>query len=445
MDKTALREQLLSSPSAPPRAQEQHVGCECSTESPDPWKKGFTRRRVMQGSAALVAALGLQTVTTRLAFSADPQANTDTIITINLRGGWDSLNVVIPTFESVYYSSRPNIAIPKEAALPMDRGFGLHPGLKQMHDLYKSGKFSPVVGVVTPDTTLSHFEAMDTLERGYSSGSNGSGWMNRVLGERQTTSVFSGVQFGAQLPLALTGDAGSIAIQHLEEFGLAGYDELSTKAAAAFSTLYSRVKHPMVATVEETLGAVRKIADLRTSKYEPSATANYPEGGLGDSLRDTARLIKNNFGLALAAIDVGGWDMHTNEGNVGGGDMRNHMDELDAGLGAFVRDLGPQFDNVTIVLISEFGRTVAENGTNGTDHGHGQSMLVLGGQLNGGKVYGDWPGLAAAKLSVNQSVGGTVDYRDVLGDILARRGGIGSFTNVFPDHRPEFLGIAKQR
>ncbi|MGL5830087.1 MAG: DUF1501 domain-containing protein [Angustibacter sp.] len=421
------------------------VTCDCEQQPADPWKSGFTRRRVMQGSAALVAALGLQTVTTRLAFAANPATDTDTIITINLRGGWDSLNIVVPTFESIYYSSRPNIAIPKEAALPLARGFGLHPALRELHGLYQARKFAPVVGVVTPDVTLSHFEAMDTLERGTASGLNTSGWMNRALKQGGASGVFSGVQFGAQLPLALTGDASSIAITGLQSFGLAGYDDLSPQAAAAFTSLYSRVDHPMTSTVGETLGAVRSITDLRTSKYEPGSTANYPEGQFGDTLKDTARLIRAGLGLSLAAIDIGGWDMHTGEGNVGGGDLRNHMVELDAGLGAFVRDLGDDFNNVTIVLISEFGRSLAENGTNGTDHGHGQSMLVLGGQLNGGQVYGDWPGLAADRLSVNGSVGGTVDYRDVLGDVLARRGGIGSFTSVFPDHRPSFLGIARQR
>lgn len=448
MDETAYLEDLPdAAPRHDDRPDQMHAGCDCGGEpdAPDPWRKGFTRRRLVQGSAAMVAALGLQTVTTKYAFSATNKLNTDTIVVINLRGGWDSLNIVVPTFEQTYYDQRRNIAVPKAAALPLAGGFALHPALPGIHKLYQAGRFAPVIATGTPDQTLSHFEAMDTLERGTAGGLNTSGWMNRVLQARSQAGIFSAVQFGSQVPLALTGPAPALALGDINSFGLAGYDDVSAKAASAFAGLYKGIKHPMAKQVSETLSSVKTITKLRAKDYVPANGVKYPDGGLGATLKDAARLIKGNVGLTMAGIDVGGWDMHTNEGGVGGGDMLNHMQELDNSLSAFVADLGPAFKDVTIVLVSEFGRTVRENGTNGTDHGHGQAMWVLGGGINGGKIYGRWPGLAEKSLSNNGSLAATTDYRDVLGDVLSKRGSVGSFRSVFPDHTPKPLGIAKAR
>jgi uncharacterized protein (DUF1501 family) len=427
-----------------------HGGCDCGTQAApaDPWRRGFTRRRVLQGSTALVAALGLQTVTARYAFSAPSgaaAADTDTIVLVNLRGGWDSLSVVVPTFESSYYSQRPNVGVPKEAALPLSEGFGLHPGLKDLHPLYAGGQLAFVVGVGTPDKTLSHFEAMDTLERGTAGGLNTSGWLNRVLQARGDKGVFSAVQFGSQLPLALTGEAPALAMDNIQSFGLAGYDDVRAKAAKAYAGLYSGLKHPMAAQVKDTLKAIGTADKLRATQYQPAAGAAYPDFGFGSTLRDVARLVKAKIGLTIATVDVGGWDMHTNQGGAGGGDMANHMDELNASLHAFVTDLGPALANVTLLMVSEFGRTVRENGTNGTDHGHGQTMWVLGGGARGGRIHGRWPGLSESKQYTNGSLAGTTDYRDVLADVFSRRGGVGSFAQIFPDHKPDLLGVVKSR
>ncbi|MGL4174279.1 MAG: DUF1501 domain-containing protein [Actinomycetota bacterium] len=420
-----------------------HTGCDCGTEQadPDPWRKGFTRRRLVQGSAAMVAALGLQTVTTRFAFSpaAAAELNADTIVIVNLRGGMDGLSSVVPTFEKEYYAQRPNIAVPEGAALALDRGFGLHPSLVGMHDLYKKGMFAPVVAVGTPDRTLSHFEAMDTLERGTSEGLNTSGWMNRVLQARGQEGVFSAVQFGANMPLALTGDAPALSIAKLQTFGLAGYDEMGPQAEAAFAKLYKGVDQPFVkalsARVSDTLGAIDQVTELNKTAYQPAGGAEYPGGAFGDTLKDAARLIKADLGLTLASIDVGGFDHHTNHGPVGGGAFTNHMNDLDKGLTAFVKDLGDLMGGVTVVVMSEFGRTLRENGTNGSDHGHGQSMWLLGGGVKGGTVHGTWPGVAKDDLFLNGSIAGTTDYRDVLADVLANRGKVGSFSKVFPDYK----------
>jgi uncharacterized protein (DUF1501 family) len=424
-----------------------HAGCDCGggEASSDPWRRGFTRRRVVQGSTAMVAALGLQTVTTRYAFAAaETAASSDTIVVISLRGGWDSLNIVAPTFEQQYYAQRPNIAVPKAAALPLARGFGFHPALKQLHGLYGKGNVAAVVACGTPDTTLSHFEAMDTLERGTARSGTPSGWLNRVLQARGDEGVFSAVQLGSSLPLSLAGDAPVLNMSNIQSFGLIGFDDVPEKAASTFAALYRGMQHPVADQVRETVAALGRIG-----KIAPTPAANttaYPQGsGFAGALQDVARLIKAKLGMTVATLDVGGWDMHTNEGRVDGGDLLNHLTELDAALSAFVADLGAAFANVAIVLVSEFGRTVRENGSVGTDHGHGQTMLVLGGGIKGGTVYGPWPGLQDKALYTNGSVAGRTDYRDVLGEVLVKRGGAGSLAKIFPDHRAKPLGLAVAR
>jgi uncharacterized protein (DUF1501 family) len=435
-----------STPRHDQRPAGMHAGCDCGHEeeaAPDPWKRGFTRRRVMQGSAAMVAALGVQAVSTRYAFSAASKTlDADTVVVISLRGGWDGLNVVVPTFEDAYYQQRPTIAVPKAAALALDRGFGLHPSMPGLYKLYGAGQLAPVVAVGTPDMTLSHFEAMDTLERGTAVSGTASGWLNRILQVRGDQGVFSAVQMGSSLPLSLAGDAPALTMSGIQSFGLQGYDDVRARAHTAFDALYKGMKHPLATQVHDTVAALNKIG-----KIAPTADAvakTYPGGGYGDALKDIARLIKAKLGLSIATLDVGGWDMHTNEGGVQG-DLSNQLQQLDQGLSAFVADLGPAFANVTVLLISEFGRTLRQNGATGTDHGHGQPMLVLGGGIKGGKVYGAWPGLADKVLFTNGSVAGRTDYRDVIADVFGKRARVGSFSKIFPDYKPKAVGLANAR
>ena len=432
-----------STPTHDQRPEGMHAGCDCGTE-PEPddvWRRGFTRRRVFQGTTAMVAALGLQTVTAKYAYAAGTA--TDTVVVITLRGGMDGLNVVVPTRERRYYDLRPNIAVPQGAALPLVDGYGLHPSMPKLHQRFGAGRLAFVVAVGTPDRSLSHFEATDTLERGTATGHNTSGWMNRVLSARGDSGVFSAVQFGTSLPLALAGPAPALAMGGVQSFGLAGYDDVRAKAATAFAALYKGVDHPMAAQARRTLSAIKTVDTMRATEYVPANGAQYPQGGLGATLTDLARVVKAKVGLSLAAVDVGGWDMHTNEGRLDWGDLQSHLTELDGALDAFATDLGDDLDRVTVVVLSEFGRTVRENGTGGTDHGHGQLMWVFGGGVNGGKVYGRWPGLADASLFTNGSLAATTDYRDVLGDVLAARAGVTSFAKVFPDHKPAPLGITR--
>ncbi len=407
---------------------------------PDMWRGGFTRRRMLQGSAALVAALGLQTVTSRYSFARAAGATGGVLVVVQLRGGWDTLSIVAPVGDPLYATLRPRIAVPAGSALPLDGIFGLHPQLTRLHGLYAAGTFAPVLACGTPDRTLSHFEAMDTVERGSATGRNDSGWMNRALEATGASALFSAVQVGSQVSLSLTGPAPALAVDGLDGYGLDGFDDVQGPAMAALRGLYAAQSDEIATQARRTLDSIDVAAGISAS--QPVGTG-YPTGAFGEGMADLARVIKADVGLTMATIDVGGWDMHTGLGTLDWGDMRAHLIDLDATIGAFVDDLGPRLDDVTVVFVSEFGRAIPENGTMGLDHGHGQTMLVLGGGVNGGRIFGTWPGLAPEDRTTNNSLAGTSDYRDVVGELLVRRLGLGSLSTVFPDHAYAPLGVAR--
>lgn len=425
------------------RPADAHDGCDCGTapDRRDPWRKGFTRRRMLQGSAALVAAFGTQQVTTKFAFSAPAAAAAeDVLLVVSLRGGMDGLNVIVPAFEPNYYKFRPNIAIPQGALLPLSNGFGMHPGLKSLQPFWASKQFAVVHAVSTPDKTLSHFEAMDTVERGTGNGT-GDGWLNRVLQARADKGVFSAVQIGSSLPTSLTGPAPALAMDGIDSFGLGGLDYIRMESTRALRKLYAGYNHPMTTQVNDTLSALDTTTRLQKTEYKAAAT--YPGGYFADSLKEVARLVKANVGLTIATLDVGGWDMHTGEGGLNG-DLNNNLTGLGDALAAFLADLGTGVARVNVAVVTEFGRTLHSNDNNGTDHGRGQAMLVLGGGINGGKVYAKWPGLDA-RDGYDNSLMGTTDYRSVMGEILTRRSGVKSLAKVFPDLTPTAIGVAKPR
>jgi uncharacterized protein (DUF1501 family) len=420
-----------------------HHGCDCgqAAAAADPWRKGFTRRRMMQGGAALVAAFGAQQVTTRFAYGAPGTAgNTDVLLLVSLRGGWDSLNAFVPAFEPNYYKFRPNIAIPQDALLPLDGRFGMHPALTDLMPFWKRGQLAVVQAVSTPDQTLSHFEAMDTVERGTASGSS-DGWLNRVLQARADKGVFSAVQIGSAVPTSLSGPAPALAMDSIDSFGLGGLDYVRAESTRALRKLYANYSHPMARQATDTLRALDTTIRLQRTQY--AAAADYPDGYFANSLREVARLIKAGIGLTIATLDVGGWDTHTGEGGVQG-DFANNLTGLGSALAAFLTDLGPAVSGVTVAVVSEFGRTLHGNDNNGTDHGRGQAMMLLGGGLNGGRVYARWPGLSG-RDGYDNSLMGTVDYRSVLGEILQKRCAVGNLAKVFPDHRVTPVGAVKPR
>jgi uncharacterized protein (DUF1501 family) len=423
------------------RVHAEQVGDELA-EQRDRWSKGFTRRRLVQGAGFVgVAALGSQLVTSRVSFAAPGDENKNALIVIFLRGGMDGLSVVAPGDDPNYKSMRPNIAVPMAAMLPAGRGFGLHPATAALHPLWQAGKMAAVHAVASPDASRSHFQAQDALERGAASVAVRTGWLDRVLAKLGPGTTFRAIAQGSALPRSLVGGEQAIVLNGMREFRIDN-DNMRSQTMEALKTLYTGLDHPLAATAGGTLQAITTAQKLATTQYRPAEGVQYPGGGLADRLKDFAQLLKANVGLRVAALDVGGWDMHTNLGRVDGGDMRSSLTNLSEAIGAFCTDLGPLLETTTIITMSEFGRRVQENGNVGVDHGHGNAMLLFGGGLNGGKVHGTWPGLAPSALDQGD-VAGANDYRDVLAEMLKKRFNVADSAAIFPNHGFKTLGIFK--
>jgi uncharacterized protein (DUF1501 family) len=417
------------------RFQAEAVAAELAARK-DKWRFGFTRRRVVAGAGAVgVAALGSQLLTAKVAFGAP--GDDRTLVVIMLRGGMDFLSVIVPRGDGNYLSARPNIGIQPSALLDggAETRFGLNPALAPIHPLWVSGNMAAVAAVASPDASRSHFQAQDCYERGAASTAVRTGWMDRVLGQWGQGTTFRAIAEGSSLPRSLVGTQNKIVLRGVQDFRL---DSANDKTLEALRGLYTGFDHPVADQANATLQALQSARQVANMGSNPAA--RYPGGGLAGGLRDVAKLVKAKVGLRMAALDLGGWDMHTGLGNVDGGDMKNNLTQLSECLAAFVTDIGPEaLAKVTIVTMSEFGRRVQQNANAGTDHGHGGGMLLLGGGLNGGRVHGRWPGLSSGALD-HGDVAGANDYRDVLAEMLKTRFGVTNAQAIFPEHQPKRIG-----
>lgn len=405
----------------------------------DHWRGGFTRRRFLAGvGAAGVAALGSQLVTARASFG---QVGDGALVVVFLRGGMDGLAALVPAGDPHLAAARPGIAVPDGALLPLDRSFGLHPGLAPLHDLWARNQFTAVPAVSTPDVSRSHFQAQDCLERGGSSAGAAEGWLDRVLDAMGPGTTFRAVSMGTTVKRALAGDQPALALRAIDRFALhAGGGPLHARTVEALTTLYTGLDHPLAGDVASTMEGLNVATLMSALGYE--AAAAYPEGEFAAHMSEVARLIKADVGLRVACVDVGGWDMHTGMGRVDDGNMARHLSELGETLGAFATDLGGALDRVNVVVMTEFGRRVEQNANGGTDHGHGAAVLLLGGGLAGGTVHGAWGGLAPDQLDQGD-VPGWNDYRDVLAEVVTARLGVGAgaMGAIFPGHQVRPVGV----
>ena len=403
---------------------------------------GLTRRRFLQGTAAAATAVAaLPLLSSQAAYAADPTWTGPVLLVLSLRGGMDGLSVVAPVGDPDYARRRPGIAVPVATALPTgDRLFGLHPALAPLLPLWQGGQMAAVHAVGTPDGSRSHFRATEELERAAPGTNLRTGWLNRVLGASGTGTAFQAVHLGSGVPAPLlAGPAGALGMRSLAGFTMHSADWVP-RLPATVRALHTGTTLPTVAAAQLTLDALDTTAAVVAGRGAPRHGAVYPERSpLGAALADAATLIRAGKGLQALTLDVGDWDMHNALGRDGTGWMADKLADLAAALSAFATDLGPDFARVTVVTVSEFGRRVAENGSGGVDHGHGNAVLLLGGGLVGGRVHGRWPGLADAALD-HGDLAGTTDYRDVLAELLLRRVGLpaGQLSTVFPGlvHRP---------
>lgn len=419
-----------------------HATCDCQQD------KDITRRSFFKRSAGVGALAGLASsgLATRMSFAAEPYSG-DVLVVLSLRGGFDGLNAFVPTFEPKYLQVRPNIGIPQGALIQLDGSFGMHPALQPLKSLWDDGTFGIVHAVGMSNPTRSHFEAMEEMERAAPGTSIRTGWLDRTLGLRETTTAFQAVQMGSGLPAsAFLGNAPELAMWSVDSFDLSGAWDNTERARwrKALTTLHSGAPKAIGAPATTALGALATANQMQDADYTPDPAADYPPTGLGRALRDVARVIKADVGLQVAAVDFGDWDMHVDLGTSDSGWLYDKLDELARSLVAFDTDLGPGMNNVTLVTMTEFGRSLVENGSGGVDHGHGQAVMMLGGGVNGGQVFGNWPGLANEAL-VDGDLAGTTDYRQILAEILEKRCGTSGTSTVFPDAPSERLGVVRAR
>jgi uncharacterized protein (DUF1501 family) len=398
----------------------------------------ITRRIFLRNSAlAVVGTTAIPSFLTRAAWGAVvPGTRTKRLVVVFQRGAADGLNIVVPHGEPQYYAMRPSINIPRKVVLDLDGFFGLHPALASFQPLWQQRHLAIVHAAGSPDPTRSHFDAQDFME----SGTPGvkvtdDGWLNRSLHAMpppSPKSAFRAIALGPSLPRILSGSEPAVAMNNINDFSIGGRNSKGSPAATAFEAMYDHsVDTVLHGTGEETFDAVKMLKAADPSKCTPAPGANYPKGRFGDSLRQLAQLIKANLGVQVAFADIGGWDHHVNEGSTEG-QIANVLTEFSQSIAAFWTDLGNLGEDTVVVTMSEFGRTARENGNRGTDHGHANVMFVLGGPVKGGKVYGRWPGLDQSQLYEGRDLALTTDFRQVIGEAVARHMGNKNLTNVFP-------------
>ncbi len=381
---------------------------------------------------------------------ADPHVGPrgDTLVCLFLRGGADGLNMIVPHGDDGYYHHRPTIGIARPddnnadgRATDLDGFFGLHPALNPLHDIYTAGDMAFVHATGSPDETRSHFEAMALMERGVVQGDY-TGWLARHLATLATgnVSALRAIGIGDMLPASLTGSVSATALQSIADYHLQAQDEQVGELQSLLHTLYNQQEDLLTGSANQTFAAMEMLGQIDTAGYTPNGRS-YPERELGQSLQLVAQLIHADVGVEVACIDYGGWDTHVAQGGAEGQQARL-LDELAQSLRAFYEDVQNKMDRVTLVVMSEFGRRVQENGGLGTDHGHGNMMMVMGGGVNGNQVFSRWPGLGEAQLAGPGDLEITTDYRDVLGELIHKRLNNPSLLDIFPNYAVNELGLA---
>lgn len=400
----------------------------------------FTRRTFLQGCSSVIAGLAGARLT-NVVF-AQEGSSTDTLVVVFLRGGWDALNVVPPMDgddRGYYEKARPDIKITD--LLPLNDQFGLHPALAPLHGLYQQGRMAVVHAVGLNYDTRSHFDAMEYIELGTPGlKSTASGWITRHLQSTGVSTILPALSTSGA-PSSLLNFVPTVNLNDPAEFsqwdnGLAASQQVALRQMYSGETLLHR-------SGMRTLESLSIVSPLVEQEYQTSNGAAYNDDELSQQLKTVARMIKLETGLHVATVDYGGWDTHEYETDGNGGYLADQLRNLASGLSNFYLDLDSGYtDRLSVVVISEFGRRLVQNEDYGTDHGHGNVMFALGGGVNGGQVYGAWPGLQTDQLYDHADLAITTDYRQVLSEMLVHRLGNGDLSSVFPGYTPASeLGI----
>jgi uncharacterized protein (DUF1501 family) len=409
----------------------------------------FSRRVFMKNGGLALLSLGFAPAFLARTVEAVGAARRKVLITIFQRGAVDGLNMVVPFGEREYYAARPSIAVPRpgaaDGAVDLDGFFGLHPRLAPLKPLWDARQLAIVHASGSPDSTRSHFDAQDYMETATPGvKSTQDGWLNRYLHAREHADAtpFRAVALAGQLPRSLQGTAPALAINQIGQFGIRA-GQATEMVQASFESEYAAAADTVLnRTGGQAFDAVKMLKSADPAKYLPENGAEYPRSGYGDALRQIAQLVKADVGLEVAFAEAGGWDTHVNQG-ASTGQLGARLDDFGRGIAALARDLGDRMGDVVILTMSEFGRAVAENGNRGTDHGHGNAMLIIGGQnVRGGKVYGRWPGLAREQRYDGRDLAVTTDFRSVFDEVVRSHLGVADTRTIFPGFKnAQALGL----
>jgi len=419
-----------------------------------------TRRDFLRLAATAGVLSQVDPFTSRLLAASPPAPIDSALVVIFLRGAADAMNMIVPFGDPGYEALRPTIAgTIADGVVPLDKTFGLHPAMRALKPIYDAGQFAPIVCAGSPHSTRSHFDAQDWMEfAAPGDRSMRDGWVNRYLEftkpKKDNVSDFRALGMQELLPRSLRGSYPVLAVptslgrrktgktlDRFERF----YGDSGGMLEGGSSMDGRREEDPagVVASGRITIETLRRFGEIIAvaEKKKKKAMRNnqtvsgssYPTSKFANRLKQIALVLRANEGLEVAGIDYGGWDDHTQEGGVEGR-MADRMTDFSKSLAAFCRDLGPQLETTTILVMSEFGRTVRENGNSGTDHGHGSNMLILGGGVKGGKVHGDWRGLAEGSLYQARDLAVTTDFRDVMHDVMGNALGFDPPKGFFPGY-----------
>lgn len=424
----------------------------------------ITRRYFLQSTGALAAYCGLSPLNVLgnvglTESSLVPVTKGRTLVLVFLRGGMDGLNFIVPFRDPGYAQLRNSIRLPapgeENGVLDLDGFFGLNPRAAALHDIFKRGNALALHAVGYDRNTRSHFEEQDVWETGVIGNTiNSDGWLNRHLLTSKGHGPVRAVAIGDTLPRILRGKAEAFAVRGISDLAIPGdkdADRAQMKAALehAYCTPppehHSAAQDLLAETAQSTLEGIEQIRRIAEQQYKPEA--QYPESKLARRLQDAARLIKANLGVEIVEIDFEGWDTHQDQGGVSG-NYGNLVQQLAEAIAAFERDLGDRMNDVLLLTVSDFGRTAAENGSGGTDHGWANAMLAVGGGVSSARgdrpVLSKWPGLLREQLHEGRDLLHTTDFRDVLGEVVAMHLGNPTLQAVLPQHKFQRVGLLRK-
>lgn len=377
-----------------------------------------------------------------------------TLVCIFQRGAMDGLMAVTPFTDQYLKAARPTLFMSAanntttKPLIDLDGKFGLHPSMASFESVFKDGRLGIVHGIGSPNNTRSHFDAQDYMESGtpFNKGT-ASGWLNRAVGQlgHDTATPFQAVSLTSSLPRSFYGDEPTIAVNNLQDFAIQmrGNQSGANMASKSFEDLYDQTTSTLLKeTGKESFEAMKMLQKIDTKNYKPTNGAVYPNTNLGNSLKQIAQMIKMDLGLEVAFAESGGWDTHFNQGAANGIFARNVTD-LSESMMAFWADMGTLQDDVTIMTMTEFGRTVKQNGTGGTDHGRASCNFILGTGVMGGKVHGLVNPLSVENLEDGRDLPVTTDFRSVFSEVANKHLHVTNNTLLFPDWTGKQIGMMK--